>query len=378
MPEIIKIVGKFLVALLQRFRNRISDREVQRYVSSRERYPSRSSEVSRVGGSTTGASFVSVRVMFPSKIRFSILFPGVLTTYQREYFAQQSWVSYFKDDRLVSEEAAEIGYFLPWTDEAHGMQHLFAYGWQVAQQLPSGLSEMHSDGSHLRVVCRVSETELRILDTAKISQLLREFAQKINGLPYSAVKRVKVSDRFPFRKWAIIISFLAMWSCAVVTLMPKITYVRSDQAMAYAAGAFILPGALCMALVRVKGWGERARWSMCTSVFCGAILVAAWSRLAFEIKGEGITEEWAVSSIEDKRQKYTTSIIGHSMEVRGPHDQILSFEVKFAHLRGCSVKLGDRVRVALHQDRLRLPFADSAILLCESPQGSQEIPLLGF
>lgn len=378
MPELIKIVGKLLIALFQRVTNRIGQREVQRYVSSRERYPSRSSEVSRVIGKTGGTTFVAVRVMLPTKIRFSILFPSALTEYQREHFRQQSWAGYFKDDRFVPELEAKVGYFLPWTDEANGMPQLFAHAWQVARHLPEGLLEMHSDGTYLRVVCALSEQEGRTLDTSKISSLLKELAQQINGLPFSREKRVRVNDRFPLKKWAIMLPLIGGWIAALVALMPQTAYVRSDQALAYAAAAALVPGALCVTLLRGMEWRQRLRWFVFVSVTVGALLIAAWTRVAFELKGTGVAQEWSVSSIGNKRQKYTTVIIGHALEVRGPDNQILSFDVRFATLRGCAVALGDRVRVTMHRDPLGLAFADSAALLCQSPQGPQEIPLLGF
>lgn len=377
MPELIKIVGKLLIALFQRFTNRIGQREVQRYVSRHERYPSRSSEVSRVSGSSGGATVVAVRVMFPSKIRFSILFPSALTQYQREHFQQQSWASYFKDDRYVPESEAKVGYFLPWTDEANGMPQLFALAWQVAQHLPSGLLEMHSDGTYLRVVCAVSEQESRILDTSKISHLLRDFAQQVNALPFSPEKRVRMNDRFPFRKWAVLLPIIGAFLFAIVSLMPHTLYVRSPQALVYAAAAVCIPGALCVAWLTGREWDERLKWGGFVAALAGLFLVVAWSRVAFEISGGGVVQEWTVSDITDKRQKYTTVVVGHSVQVQGPDDQTLSFDVRFSTLQGCGVRVGDRVRVSLRRDPLGLAFADAAVLLCQSAQGMQEIRLLG-
>jgi hypothetical protein len=314
MQEIIKILLRALYHLIRRFFARISEAKVSAPHPKREHYISKLADTSRKHDSRKKVFYQAIRGPHKSETRFSILFPGVLSSYERDYFSSKSWVNYFPDDRSPSENP-ENGYIIYWTDEAVGTQDLLATCWKYIEVLPPELSEIHADGEYLRAILKGTSELQRKVDPPKIKQLLIKLGNTLQELPVSEAKRITFNDRIPIINYLINGALLFGFVGIAFLILPPIDYLDYEK-----ADDLVIYGAISIATIIFlfnlkKGFLNAIRIGVLTSFVVTLICLSLYQRLNYQFRAQGNEEVWYVMSLKERFAKYTKKSTGYEISL---------------------------------------------------------------
>ncbi len=374
MAELLKLLVRALFGAIRGRLSRTNEHRILAPNPKRERYPARGSETSRVMGNNGETVYLATRIPLQSRCRYSVLFPGVLSAYEEQYFHGQSWARIFSDDRSVPESEASSGFFLCWSDEAYGTQDLFAHTWRIATALPAGLQEIHSDGSYLRAVIRADRKEGSSIDLRAIRDRLSELATTISSLPVEPRRRRTINDRLKYKDFILNALVIGSWLFLFILLLPKAHYIVPTSAMWLILISSAVTLVIMSYLSRGAGIWASFRVGAMRTLIVITLAVAAYQRICFSLRSHGEWTEWSIRSVHTRYQRYTRTVSGYDVKLLSSNGENDSIIVKSGADKACPLEAGRPVKMQTFTDLLGFRFADSVLYLCQIPGGS-ELPI---
>jgi hypothetical protein len=359
MQEILKILFRTLYHLIRRFFARISESKVSVPNPKKEHYISRLADSSRKYDSKKDIFYQGIRIPHKSETRFSVLFPGVLGSYERDYFSSKSWVNYFEDDRIPTKKP-EKGYIIYWTDQAVGTQDLFATCWNFIQKLPPEVCEIHADGEYLRTILKGTSELQRKTDQPKIKQTLSELSKTLQELPVNEAKRVTLNDRIPILNFLINGALLFAFIGLVFLVLPTIDYLDCEKAEDYLiCGAFVI-AAISIPFYWRQGFLNAIRISVLISFVATLSSLAIYQRIHYQLRTQGNIETWYVMSTKKRFAKYTKELTGYQISFFATGKRWNTIIVPMRILKEILPQEKEKVLFTTYTDILGFHYIDSA------------------